>query len=306
MSKKAIQSLVFFGVGQTSLEALEILSEQFEIEAVITKPDATDRNGKPLPTSVASWARKHAISVFKPAYKLQLSKLVSEKQFRSSVSVVLDYGVIIPQDVIDYFKFGIINSHFSLLPKYRGADPIRSAILNANTTTGVTIMKIVAELDAGPILSWAETKLDDSIDATELREQLSAINCGLLPETLKLYLAGSIQPIAQDNESASFTSKAKKEDGLLDPNKTASELANEVRAYVGWPKSYFIWQDNTIVITKAKTSQVKTKVGNLEVVDKKLFFGCQDGSLEVLELQPAGKTKMNSVAFINGYKTQLQ
>lgn len=306
MSKPSAQSLIFFGVGQTSLEALVALSEKFEIEAVITKPDGLDRAGKPRPTVIADWARKHATSVYKPANKAELSALIAEKHFKSSVGVVLDYGVIIPKDTIDSFKFGIVNSHFSLLPKLRGADPIRSAILNGEATTGVTIMKIVPELDAGPILAWSEIDLDESTNAIELRKQLSILNCSLLPETLKLYMAGDIEPIDQDESAATYTTKAVKEDGLLDPSKLATQLSRRVHAYVGWPKSYFMLGDTQITIIDAKASDQTAKDGVLSEVNGKLYYGCTAGSLEIITIQPAGKAAMDAASFINGYKNLLQ
>jgi methionyl-tRNA formyltransferase len=302
MSKPSTQSVVFFGVGQTSLEALQALAETFEIEAVITKPDGIDRSDKPKPTVVADWARKHAVSAYKPAGKAELSKLVQEKHFRSSVGVVLDYGVIIPEDVIESFDQGIINSHFSLLPKYRGADPIRSIILNGEKTTGVTIIKIVAELDAGPILAWADTKLLKKTNASELRQKLSTINCALLPETLKLYLAGTIEPISQDDNQASFSSKTHKEDGLIDPSKLPSQLVRQIHAYTGWPKSYFEQNNQTYVIVDATESDQTASFGKLSVIDGKLYFGCTAGSLQIITIQPAGKAAMDATSFINGYK----
>ncbi len=304
MSTSNTQSLVFFGTGQTSLDALKSLAESYHIEAVITKPDVT-KHSTARPTEVAQWARQNAISVYKPATKAELSALTSEKQFNSSLGVVLDYGVIIPSDVIDYFAHGIVNSHFSLLPAWRGADPIRAAILNGDSTTGVTIMLIVPELDAGPILSWAETPLDTNTDAIELRATLSELNCALLPETIKLYLDGSIEPIAQDDGSASFTTKTRKEDGLLNPNLTAQELVRQINAYVGWPKSYFSFHNSQIVISKAAVSDHTAPQGTLSVDNGKLSFGCKDGSLEVIEIQPAGKKPMDAKAFINGYSNLL-
>ncbi len=304
MNKSNAQSIIFFGTGQTSLDALKVLSEKFTIEAVITKPDTTVHN-KAQPTAVAAWARTNAISVYKPANKSELSALVAEKKFRANIGVVLDYGVIIPADVIDSFEHGIVNSHFSLLPTWRGADPIRAAVLHGDSVTGVTIMLIVPELDAGPILSWGEVALTDATTAIELRAELSELNCALLPETIQLYLDGSIEPIAQDTESATLTTKTRKEDGLLNPSLTAHELIRQINAYLGWPKSYFEVNGNLMVITKAKASDYSTDPGTLSTHNGKLYFGCNGGSLEIQEIQPAGKKPMDAQSFINGYKNLL-
>ncbi len=302
MSKAKI---VFFGTGNTSLDALQALCLDFTIEAVVTKPAVKTSSGRARPTEVEKWANSQGLKVFTPSSRKELTLLFEEHNFESTTGVVLDYGLIIPQSVIESFTLGIINSHFSLLPLHRGADPIRAAILEGDQTTGVTIMKIVAELDAGPILTWAEYELNDEITEPDLRSALSELNCTLLPETLKLYLNGDIDPIEQDVTQVTFTSKVNKENGLLEPTKSATQLEREIRAYIAWPKSYILVQDQQITIKKAIASDIKVEVGKLSVHDKKLYFGCEDSSLEILELQPAGKATMNAQGFVNGYQTLL-
>ena len=293
-------SLVFFGTGQTSLEALQCLEESFEIELIVTKPPAKNSAGKEFKNQVQEYAEKNDIKVATPADKSELVISLAKQSIRSTLGVVLDYGMIIPKEVIDMFSSGILNSHFSLLPKYRGADPIRSAILNGDEISGVTIIRITPGLDDGPILTWAEHVVGNS-NAIELREKLSALNCALLPETIKIYLSNELEPVEQDESQSSHTSKLTKEDGHLDPNKDPKQLEREIRAYVGWPKSYFEWENNTYIIHKAKVSTTKINAGELHVSDKKLYFGCKVGSLEILEIQPANKPKMSAEAFINGY-----
>lgn len=294
--------IVFFGTDKTSLDALKALTEQFAIEAIITKPDSKNSSAKPTPSHISNYAVNHRIPCYKPINKAELSQLFRAQQFQSQLGVVLDYGIIIPEDVINSFELQIINSHFSLLPQYRGADPIRSAILNGDTTTGVTIMKIVPELDAGPILTWSELIIEPTLNAIDLRTKLSELNCSLLPETIKMYVNGVVEPVSQDDSTATFTSKVEKQDGILNPSKLPAQLEREVRAYVGWPKSYFEWQNRQVVITEAKVSDIEAKFGTLSVVDKKLYFGATAGSLEIQKIQPAGKPVMDAQSFINGYK----
>lgn len=305
MHKLSKPSLVFFGTGPTSLDALQALNQDFTIEAVITKPAVKTSSGNTRPTEIEGWATQQNLPVLTPASKAELSELIVEHSFASTAGVVLDYGRIIPQDVIDSFALGIVNSHFSLLPQHRGADPIRAAILEGDKTTGVTIMKIVAELDAGPILTWAEYELTDTITEPNLRTALSELNCALLPATLKLYLNGDIDPIEQDSEAATYTSKTRKEDGIIDPSKLPDQLVRQVHAYVNWPKSYFELNGSTIVIVDAKASAVEAPLGKLANSEGKLYFGCTAGSLEIITIQPAGKKLMDSQSFINGYKQLL-
>lgn len=300
-----LPKIIFFGTGQTSLDALIALHSLFSIEAVITKPSLVTSSGHTRPTEVELWASKQNIPVYTPAKKTELSDLFAQQEFESTTGVVLDYGLIIPQDVIDGFTLGIVNSHFSLLPKYRGADPIRAAILEGDKSTGVTIMKIVAELDAGPILTWAEYNLSNTTTEPELRKALSELNCALLPETLTLYLNGDIDPIDQDSSAATYTSKTNKEDGIIDPSKLPDQLVRQIHAFVAWPKSYFEQDGNTFVIVEAQSSQLETAFGRLSIVDGKLYFGATTGSLEIITIQPAGKKPMDARSFINGYKQLL-
>jgi len=293
-------SIVFFGTGQTSLEALQCLSEVFDIELVVTKPPASNSAGKLFKNAVQLWAENNSIGVINPSSKTDISTLISSAQLSSKVAVVLDFGMIIPKDVIEAFEYGILNSHFSLLPKYRGADPIRTALINGDATTGVTIIKITPGLDDGPILTWSEVDCKN-YNAIELREKLSSVNCALLPETIELYLKGQLDMIDQDESAVSSTKKTTKHDGLIDPRKPASELANEVRAYAGWPKSYIVSKDNTYIVLSALASKQTVAQGELRAEGGKLYFGCSDGSLQILSIQPAGKAPMDAMGFINGY-----
>jgi len=298
--KSKNNSIVFFGTGQTSLEALQCLNEQLDIELVVTKPPATNSAGKPFKNAVHVWAEDNDIKVINPKDKTELSSLVGKSNPQSELGIVLDFGMIIPSEVIDIFSKGIINSHFSLLPKYRGANPIRAAILSGDETSGVTIIRITPGLDDGPILTWSEIDIA-GLNAIELREELSNINCALLPETIKLYLYNELEPIEQDDNEATHTHKTTKADGQIDTSKNAKELANEVLAYSGWPKSYTDINGKEIIILEAKTSEVSIPVGELKPEDKKLYLGCTNGSLEITKIQPQGKAPMDAQGFINGY-----
>jgi len=299
-STNSKSSIVFFGTGQTSLEALQCLSEDFVVELVVTKPPATNSAGKEFKNNVQVWAEQNDIKVINPKDKTELIKLAKQAKLQSELGIVLDFGMIIPSEVIDLFPMGILNSHFSLLPKYRGADPIRTAILNGDKTSGVTIIRITPGLDDGPILTWAELDITN-MNAIELREELSRLNCALLPETTRMYLNNELEPIEQDESEATHTHKAVKEDGRIDTNKAPETLANEILAYVGWPKSYINIASKETIILEAKPSERKIPKGILEVNDKKLYLGCAGGSLEIIKLQPQGKAPMDAQGYINGY-----
>ncbi len=294
-------SLVFFGTGQTSLDALLCLSENYTIELVITKPLARNSAGREFTNPVHSWALSNGIKVITPPNKAQLTTTLQSYNLSSQLAIVIDYGMIIPGQVIDMFAMGILNSHFSLLPKHRGSNPIRKAILDGDKVTGVSIIRITPGLDDGPILSWAELEVG-VMDALTLREKLSLMNCALLPETISLYTQAQLEPIGQDESNATVTRKTTKSDGLLDPSKSSLELAREVRAYQGWPKSYLINNNATYIILEASSSKVIIPPAQLMVHNNSLYYGCKNGSLLITTIQPTGKPAMSGAAFINGYK----
>lgn len=299
-SKKLKTSLVFFGTGQVSLKTIEAIQDHFCIEAVITKPDLVTSTGKTRPAELKVWAIQQNIQCFTPSNKAELSQLIAKHKFKSQVGLVVDYGIIIPQDVIDSFKLGILNSHFSLLPKLRGADPITFAILEGLEETGVSIMQIVAGLDEGDIVAQENYQLPNDITTPQLTGDLIELSNKLLIKTIPEYIAGKIELRPQQG-NPTYSRRLTKQDGQMDPSKTAEQLEREVRAYTGWPKSYFDWQGKTYIIHKAEVSEQIAEVGQLVTHNKKLYYGCKDDSLEILEIQPANKPKMNAEAFINGY-----
>lgn len=293
-------SLVFFGTGQTSLDSLKGLNSEFTVELVITKPPAKNSAGREFLNPVHAWAQQNNLKVITPASKSELENALKARKLNSKFGVVLDYGMVIPKRVIDMFPQGILNSHFSLLPKYRGANPIRAAILNGDKTTGITIIKITPELDDGPILTWALVDIKGD-DAASLRAKLSDVNCPLLCETIRLYLTGQLDMVAQDEAEASYTQKTTKENGLIDPKKSAVTLEREIRAYAVWPKSYLSFNNKPLILIEAEASSSQVKSGEFEIISGKLHYGCKNGSLVVKRLQPAGKAAMDYSSFINGY-----
>lgn len=293
-------SLVFFGTGEVSLKTIEGIADHFDIEAVITKPDLITSSSKTRPAELKIWAEEYQVPCFTPMNKAELSSLFADQKFKSELGLVVDYGIIIPQDVIDAFPCGILNSHFSLLPKLRGADPITFAVLEGHKETGVTIMQLVAKLDEGDILAQEKYQMPANITTPQLTNALINLSNKILIEVIPNYLAGKIKPKPQIGKPT-YSRRLTKADGRLDPNKSVEQLEREVRAYAGWPKSYFEWQGKNYIVHKAEVSRQKAEVGGLEVVGKKLLYGCIDGSIEILEIQPANKPKMNAKAFTNGY-----
>ena len=240
-------------------ETLEILKENGYLPSlIITPPDAPKGRGLRLQASaVAVFAEKNGIPCLKPG---KLSDL-GAKLPNCDLFVVVAYGQIIPEKILKMPVFGSINIHYSLLPKYRGASPVESAILNGETETGATIQKMIFEMDAGDIIAQEKIAILPDEKAPELRKRLIKIGGELLVKTLPDFAEGKIRPIPQNGNIASVCKKIKKEDGLISENdlavKPPSVLYNKFRAYAIWPRIFFFKNDKRIIITDAELKDGK-------------------------------------------------
>jgi methionyl-tRNA formyltransferase len=279
--------------------SLELLSQNFEIEAVITKPRPEHHHG---PVPVLNLVEKLDLPVFTAANRLELNTLFAQTSFESRVGVLIDFGIIVSQQVIDAFPLGIVNSHFSLLPQWRGADPITFAILSGQEQTGVSLMLLVEAMDEGPILAQGVYDIEPDETTPSLTVALIELSYHLLCEVLHRYIVGEIPSLPQTADKVSYSRKLSKADSQLDFSKPAVELEREIRAFIEWPKSQTKVGQHEVTITKATAVKSDLKPGEIRVSDKKLFIGTSDQALEILSLKPAGKAEMSTVAFLNGYK----
>lgn len=263
--------IVFFGTDNFSAPTLRKLlkSDSFEILAVVTKPDAVRKRGKiiepPLIATIAqefnSQNPKDKIKIFQPD---KLHEIESElRELNPDIGVLVSYGKIVPQSTIDIFPRGIINFHPSLLPKYRGPSPIESAILNGDKETGLTLMKLAKEMDAGPILYQEKINLNNE-NAPELREKFAQRGAELLAGKLPKILSGEISEIEQKNNDATYCRLFTKSDGEINPKiENSARIERKVRAYLEWPKTrlnfakldsevFAKFPDQDIIITRAE------------------------------------------------------
>lgn len=310
---KLISTVIFFGNGPVAAECLRKFVDSFgsaAIEAVVTK-DRPVHHKDPAP--VETLANELGIQVWFASSKSELDQVIVSKKPKSVVGIVIDYGVVIGKATIDYFEKGIINSHFSLLPEWRGADPITFSLLSGQEQTGVSIMLIDEGLDTGKLLAIAPLNIEKNDNSETLTSKLITLSNGMLTDVLPWYLEGKAsavkQELAYENipgfsepPKVSHSRKLTKEDGNLLFTKTAAELEREIRAYSVWPKSKTNIGGISCTITSAVTNSTELPSGEIRITDNKtLIIGCEAGSLEVLELQPAGKNKMPVSAFLNGY-----
>lgn len=302
---KMLNSLVFFGSGPVAAASLRNLIAHFAVELVVTKSRPAHHKD---PAPVEELAKQYGLPMAFADNKAALEQVILNTKPLSQCGVVIDYGVIISQLTIDYFPLGIVNSHFSILPEWRGADPITFSLLSGQPNTGVSLMRIDSGLDTGDIIAEAPVVIESYDTSQSLTEKLIETSDALLNELLPHYIAGSITPIPQASDRVvTYSRKLTKQDAIIDTSKPASTVEREVRAYSEWPKSKLhINNQLTVIIIKANVAQEQLRPGEIQVtVDKRLLLGMHIGSLEITELMPLGKQKMSAKAFINGYASRI-
>lgn len=298
--------ILFFGTEDFSARFLTALIENgYDIRAVITKPDSKKGRGqKVIEPLVKTIAIQADIPVWQPK---KLSEIAGDIRALGDIAgVLVAYGKIIPESIIQLFSPGIINVHPSLLPKYRGPSPIETAILGGDNITGVSIMQLAKAMDAGPVYNQITVPLTGAETKADLYELLGGRGVTQLLETLPSILDGSLRPTAQEESKATYCQLIQKTDGIIDWQKTATILEREIRAYQGWPKSQTQLAGMPVAITSAQVATMDNATpGKLMIEKSRLFVGTGEHWLEILAVQPQGKKEMPIQAFLAGYKTKL-
>jgi methionyl-tRNA formyltransferase len=301
--------IIFMGTAELSCASLEKLArtEAFQILAVVTQPDKPKgRELKLTPSPVKMLAQKLNLPVLQPL-KARDEKFIGElRELKPDLIVVVAYGQILPQTILDLPAHGCLNVHTSLLPKYRGAAPIQWAIADGNAETGVTIMKMDAGLDTGPILSTRRTPILPADDSQILHDRLAQLGAELLVETIPAYVAGKIQPQPQPVAGATYAAKIKKEDGRIDWHLPAEKIWNRLRAFTPWPGAYTFLQaepkPQLLKIWRAEVVEKSGRAGEILAADKtSIVVGCGQGALRILELQREGGKRLAAEAFLAGF-----
>jgi methionyl-tRNA formyltransferase len=297
--------LVFLGTPEFAVPSLErLVMAEHDVAAVFTQPDRPKGRGQQLEASpVKRAAQRLGLPVHQPE-KIRRPEIIELlARLRLDAMVVVGYGQIIPQTIIDIPPLGIINVHASLLPKYRGAAPIQWAIANGETRTGVTTMKIDAGLDTGGILLTWETEIGPDETAPELSERLASAGADLLARTLQGFAAGAIEPRKQNSAEATYAPILKKEDGRIDWQLPAPVIYNRLRGFQPWPGAYTHFRGLSLHIGKARVVEEATagSPGSLHPTRRRLLVACGgDTTLELLEVQLEGRKKLSAAAFLNG------
>lgn len=301
-------SVVFFGSGPVAAKSLKKLYAHTPVEAVITKPSPTHHKD---PAPMLEMCTELGLAVHTPVNKKELDQLFRDNSFDSKLGLVIDYGIIISKEVIDAFALGIINSHFSLLPRWRGADPITFAILSGDTKTGVSLMVIDEHMDTGKLITQKTLHLASDETTPSLTDKLISLSDELLQDYLPRYVSGAIKPRKQPHpDRTTYSRKLTKDDGILDFTKPAKVLEREIRAFVGWPASRTNIAGKDVIITGAHalpSAGQNAKPGDINVVYETHQIGIttSDGTLWIDRLKPAGKNEMTAQAFLAGHKHLL-
>jgi len=298
--------VVFLGTPEFAVPSLVALATEHDVAAVFTQPDRPKGRGNQLAESpVKAAARQLGIVVHQPERVRRPESVELLRELAADLMVVVGYGQIIPQTIIDLPRHGILNVHASLLPKYRGAAPIQWAIANGESETGVTIMQIDAGLDTGDMLLKERVTIAVEETAPELGARLAPLGAGLLCEAIREITAGTIRREKQNSAEATLAPILKKEDGLVDWHRPASRIDSRLRGFSPWPGAYTSFRGQQLSITRAKPAAEEADLlpGRIRAAKRRLFTGCgEHTTLELLEVQPAGKKRMSAEAFLNGYK----
>jgi methionyl-tRNA formyltransferase len=297
--------LVFLGTPAFAVPTLERLVEcGHQVLAAVTQPDRPKGRGQSLaPPPVKEAALRLGVPVYQPERVKRPESVDYLRSLAPEAMVVVGYGQIIPQFIIDIPPLGILNVHASLLPKYRGAGPIQWAIVNGETSTGVTIMRIDAGLDTGPMLLKAETAIGADETAIDLGRRLSVMGADLLVEALDALAAGRVVPQPQDNSQATYAPMLKKEDGRIDWSRSAVQIHNQVRGMQPWPGAYSIFRGGALHIWRARATEAGAghPPGTLLRI-KPLLVTCGAGALELTDVQMEGRKRMPAADFANGQR----
>lgn len=296
--------IVFMGSPEFAIPSLLRLIENINVIGVVTQPDKPAGRGKALKAPpIKEIAFNYGIECIQPNRLSDPGVFEKLKSWAPDVIVVVAFGQILRQEVLDLPPYGCVNVHGSLLPRWRGAAPIQAAILHGDKETGITIMKLDAGVDTGPILKQKSITIKEDDTSESLGKSLSHLGADLLIETINDYVAGNLKPISQPEDGVTYAARLEKENGFLDFSKSALELDRQVRAYFPWPGTFIeIGNERIKVISTKVVENIDLKPDERGQVSGFPIIGTSRGGLMLELVQPAGKKVMSGKIFLNGYR----
>ena len=277
-----------------TLEAL--LASEHEIVSVITRPDSPAGRGRGLKSSaVSDWATANGVDLHKPESIDEISVLVGE----SDLVVTIGFGVLLPEKTLNIPKYGFINLHFSLLPRWRGAAPVQRALEAGDTTTGVTVFKLDAGMDTGPIYTCSTVDIDPMINTPELLAALASVGVQAVLDAISLIERGE-NPKVQSDDGASRANKLSTDEAQIDWSQNSLAIVNRIRAFYPNPGAWSTFRGAKIKIDAAIVSQSVLKLGEIALQGRSVLVGTGNGAIELLNVKPAGKNAMSAQDWANG------
>ena len=295
--------IIFMGTPDFAAASLEaLIDSRHEIQAVVTQPDKPKgRKGELTPSPVKVIAKREGIKVYQPLKVRDEEFVKTLRAYNPDVMVVVAFGQIIPLSILEMPKYGCVNIHGSLLPKYRGAAPIQWAVLDGEKETGITTILMDEGIDTGDILLKKTIKIDTDETSGSLFDKLMALGAETILETLDELEKGSLTPIKQGESPTAYAKMLTKAMGLIDFTRPAKELDCFVRGMNPWPSAYTLLSGKTLKLWKVRAVEGSGKAGSVINIDKESFtIACGEGAIEVLEVQLEGKKRMSAGDFLKG------
>lgn len=297
--------IVFLGTPQFAAEALEALYKAgFDIIGVFTQPDKKSGRGQQIAAcETKELAQRFNLPIFQPQNGQELDELIIK--LNPDLAVVAAYGKIIPERTLERVKYGFLNIHGSLLPRFRGSSCVPSAILHGDKKTGISIMKLVFAMDAGPVLSQKEVEITETDTTASLTKKLAKCGAEEIVRVVPLWLGGKIMPTNQCLDTMTTCSLIRKEDAKIDWTETAEQILRQIRAYYPWPVAFTTFNDKNLRILEASKSEMNLLPGKIIGSNGRVWIGTGQDSIEVIKLQLEGKKSMSAKEFINGFNKDL-
>ena len=297
-------SLIFIGTAGIGIPLLEALhqSKQFDVKLVITQADRpAGRKMQMTSSPIKVKSEELRIRSFQPEDINSEESLAKIREIRPDMIVLYAYGQILCKELLDIPKFGGINAHASLLPKYRGASPVQQALLESDKVTGLSIMKMVEKMDAGPVYKQLDLNILDEDNVITLTERLANLTSYGMPDVLYMIANDHIDSEDQDDSKASYCEKIKKSDGEINWNEDAKTIHAKMRAYAGWPGTFTFWNGKRLKILSGQADAYEVEPGKVIQKDHLIFIGTKQGSIVPDDIQMEGKTVQHVHAFAKGY-----
>lgn len=299
-------NVVFMGTPDFAVGCLEMLNRKHNVVGVFTQPDKP--KGRKLiltPPPVKEKALELGLNVYQPTTLRDGEAYNLLKELNPDLIVVVAYGKILPKEILELPKYKCINVHASLLPRHRGASPIQWCIVCGDKTTGVTTQLMADGIDTGDILLSSETAIADDETSETLHNRLALMGVELLDKTIEGVLAGTVKPIKQNENEATYAPIIKKEMAQIDFSLSAKQIVDAIRGYNPWPCAYFTLLGKRIKVYKGEALSIKGEIGTVIDSDNRLVIGCGEGSVSLIEVQPEGSKRMNITDMLRGRPVEI-